>query len=641
MKIVPAVVSAIACVLVSLSGPVYAQRANENVVLTAEDAFGTTIGNESIGLYSSSEARGFSPKDAGNIRLEGLYFVEQAQLVDGIIRGTTMRVGLTAQSYPFPAPTGVVDMRLRLPDDRTIVSTIAATGSWGEYGLSVEAQAPVIPDQLALAVSAGATHEALSHAGTAADLTASALALWEPSDSVDIIPFWSRFQRIGGEARAQIFSSVIPPRVPRRHFFGQDWTQWDLSRTNFGSIARVDLNADWTIQAGLFRSIMNRSQSYFDEFLDVQSSGIANHVVIANPPHSFGSVSGEIRATRVIPDGMTRRHTLHFALRGHDVRRSFGGADSIDLGSTTLGVRTPFPKPELNFSERSRDHTQRLSGGIAYEGLWRGLGEISLGIRKTFNERQVNIVGLPPAGTESSPWLFNGTLAAYLSEDLVAYTSYTRGLEDSGTAPANATNRGEAAAATISKQVDAGLRYTLTSGLVLLTGVFEVKKPFFDIDSSNRFTEVGFLSHRGVEVSLTGPIAEDLIVVLGTVFLRARLSDIEERQSGVGKVPLGRFPRLARLSVQYGPPSWKGFSMDGQLENRSSRYANRGNTLRLPSSTTIIIGGRYQFTPFGSTATLRFQIRNLTNKFAWDIPSPGSFKPIDARHFEVNLTADF
>ncbi|BAI96741.1 hypothetical protein Sj15T_11970 [Sphingobium sp. TA15] len=36
-----------------------AGRADENAVRQAEDAFGTTIGRETIGIYSSSSVRGF------------------------------------------------------------------------------------------------------------------------------------------------------------------------------------------------------------------------------------------------------------------------------------------------------------------------------------------------------------------------------------------------------------------------------------------------------------------------------------------------------------------------------------------------------------------------------------------------------
>ena len=43
-----------------------AQRAEENAVKKADDAFGVTIGRETLGVYSSESVRGFSPAAAGN-----------------------------------------------------------------------------------------------------------------------------------------------------------------------------------------------------------------------------------------------------------------------------------------------------------------------------------------------------------------------------------------------------------------------------------------------------------------------------------------------------------------------------------------------------------------------------------------------
>lgn len=61
-------------VLLGIATPTWAQRAGESAVDAAEDAFGTRVGNESIGLYGPYNARGFSPVSAGNVRIEGLYF---------------------------------------------------------------------------------------------------------------------------------------------------------------------------------------------------------------------------------------------------------------------------------------------------------------------------------------------------------------------------------------------------------------------------------------------------------------------------------------------------------------------------------------------------------------------------------------
>ncbi len=55
------------------AAPAAAQRTAENAVTSADDAFGTSVGNETIGLYGIGEVRGFSPGAAGNIRIDGLY----------------------------------------------------------------------------------------------------------------------------------------------------------------------------------------------------------------------------------------------------------------------------------------------------------------------------------------------------------------------------------------------------------------------------------------------------------------------------------------------------------------------------------------------------------------------------------------
>ena len=66
----------ITLVLISLSAPAYAQRTNDNAVTAAGDAFGKAIGNERIGIYSTEDVRGFNPVDAGNARIEGLFFAQ-------------------------------------------------------------------------------------------------------------------------------------------------------------------------------------------------------------------------------------------------------------------------------------------------------------------------------------------------------------------------------------------------------------------------------------------------------------------------------------------------------------------------------------------------------------------------------------
>ena len=104
------------CALVSMlaaPGAALAQRAGENAVTGADDAFGTNIGFESSGIYSEFDTRGFSPTKAGNVRIDGIYMDTIGVLAGRLRDRTAIRVGFAAAEYPFHAPTGVVDHKFR------------------------------------------------------------------------------------------------------------------------------------------------------------------------------------------------------------------------------------------------------------------------------------------------------------------------------------------------------------------------------------------------------------------------------------------------------------------------------------------------------------------------------------------------
>ncbi len=120
----------------------HAQRADDNAVTAAEDAFGATLGDESIGPYSATQVRGFSPVAAGNVRIEGVYVDRRATLPTRLVEGSSVRVGVSAQGYPFPAPTGIVDYRLQKTGDQRVVSVAAGLDPYAAPSLEVDAKFP-------------------------------------------------------------------------------------------------------------------------------------------------------------------------------------------------------------------------------------------------------------------------------------------------------------------------------------------------------------------------------------------------------------------------------------------------------------------------------------------------------------------
>ena len=92
-----------------------AQRADITAASEADDAFGLSVAGETIGLYSDKYVRGFSPVNAGNLRLDGLYIDRQAEFTERLFADVAVRVGATALETPLPAPSGIADYSLRRP----------------------------------------------------------------------------------------------------------------------------------------------------------------------------------------------------------------------------------------------------------------------------------------------------------------------------------------------------------------------------------------------------------------------------------------------------------------------------------------------------------------------------------------------
>ena len=378
MQIMKCVVIAAALAMFPIAA--HAQWASENVVTTAQDAFGTTIGDDSIGLYSSQEARGFSPKDAGNMRIEGLFYDQQGNFgyANQVGKSTTMRVGLSAQSYPFPAPTGIADIRLRLPGDQTILSVSSFYGPYGaSYGGQVDLEMPLISKKLGAVFGVAGGHNELDFRADFHYVDFSGLLHWTPIDDTEIISFMQRSDAAGGESPPLIFTggAFLPPKIDRSVYAAPNFRH-DRNRvqTNIGLIGRSVVFGNWRVQTGLFRSVNSLKNDFSILYTNTQPDDTADLNIRSRPPPWLGSFSGEVRASGVFSDGL-RRHTLHISAKGRAGKRLFGGEDTLSFGTSMIGVPIPLAKPTgFNFSTQSRDKIRHGTAGVSYVGQWTGVG---------------------------------------------------------------------------------------------------------------------------------------------------------------------------------------------------------------------------------------------------------------------------
>lgn len=621
--------------------PAKAQRVTDNAAAMAEDAFGSSIGNERVGLYSSTNVRGFSPVTANNIRLEGLYIDRPAGFTDRLVQGNVVRVGLTAQSYLFPAPTGIVDYRIRPAGNEPVLSVMLGMNDWGGGRLELDGQIPLVKDRLSLVVGAAGFVEELA-AGNQAFFGSYALAArWTPAPDVVVIPFWSRVDLYNREATPFYTPrpGTLPPRIARRRFPGPGWADQRNMVQHYGALAKASLGTDWEIAAGLFRSTSDNLTNFAQNFTEIEADGTAIRRISSDPRQSLAGTSGEFRVTRHVPEG-PRRHSVHAALRGRQRISLYGGGASILLPRAPIEEVLEGPAPDFAFGPRTDEQVTQWIGGLAYEGRWSGVGSLGVGLQRTWYRKQVDRPATPLARTDEEVWLPTFSLSAELSPRLALYGSYTRGLEESGLAPDSAANRTEALPAILTTQVDAGLRWKIAPDISLVVGLFDLRKPYFAADEDNLFRELGGVRHRGVELSLAGPVAQGLTVVAGAVLMDPSVTGEGVTLGRVGPRPLGQPARTLTFATQYAIPAVPGFALTLNATHRSSRPADTRNLAELPARTVLDVGFRWE-SRIGEVPTLfRVQMVNVTNTFDWQLVGSGSYQVNSPRQLTMFLTMD-
>ena len=617
------------------------QRAAENALRAADDGFGTRIGRESVGIYKTTKVRGFSPIDAGNIRIDGLYFDQAWPIGSHLLEATNIRVGIATLGLPFPSPTGIVDYRLRKPGDELAASLLAAADAWGTVSFEGDISAPIIADRLSVAGGVTINHFNDYNGTRTRSSELSAALRWTPTANIEITPFWSRERQNAQDGVLYLpAGDYLPPPVTRRRFLGPDWARFEGSFTNYGVLATVRPGKGWTLRAGLFRSVIDSHQEFSNLLVDLLPDGRGDQLIIADPPSRSASTSGELRLSRSVSEG-PRRHQLHFSLRGRAGDRSFDGSDYADLGTTVVDGIVTAPKPAFLFTEQQQDRVRQWTAGIAYEGRWAGIGELGIGVSRTDYRKRIGLPGLPPVSTDASPWLFNVNVTAQVAHGLVAYAGYVTGLEESGVAPANASNRNEPLPAISTSQRDAGLRWSITPKLALIAGVFDVRKPYYNLAADGRFALLGNVVNRGIEVSMAGAVTPRLNIVAGAVLLRPQVTGEAVTRGIVGARPVGAISQRVQGNIDWRLPFLDGVSVDSRIAYQSAQTATVDNNVRVPARTIVDVGGRYRFTLAGKDATLRLVVANIFDKRGFDAKGAGVYDIIPRRLASGYLTIDF
>ena len=202
--------------------------------------------------------------------------------------------------------------------------------------------------------------------------------------------------------------------------------------------------------------------------------------------------------------------------------------------------------------------------------------------------------------------------------DTSIYASYLEGLEETGTAPASRANSGEVLPPAVNKQYELGVKTRAWSNVFAQASLFQIRRPQTTVDSGNRFVIGGLSEYRGLELSATGEVTQQLALAASAILLDAEIVRVGSSNAGeLGKTPENTPRQTLSLFGEYRLKDVAGLALNAGAYYVGERAVNNTNQAWIAGYTTYSVGTRYRTKWDGRNVTLQANIDNLTDKDYW------------------------
>jgi iron complex outermembrane receptor protein len=611
--------------------------AQDNAVKSAADAFGERVGTEQSGLYSETQVRGFDLNDSGAYRIDEAYFNRAAALNDPVLAGVGVRVGVNAVRLEYPAPSGVVNYRLRAagPTNELRVGlgfrdfgtrVVQGDGSYRDGDFSFAGSVVWRPEWR------------LTQGNEGRGLDVGGVGAWQISANQRLRAFATMYERnydgdfaiIPGEAAVPLSSRPL-------HQYSPSWAYTEALSTNVGALYDARIGG-FTIDAAAFRSIFDIEQADYT-LISADSSGLATAATYRYPDRKKLSDSAEVRVGRRFDAG-DLSHLATASVRGGRTTVELTSLFAIPLDSFNLRDDERAVGAEQPWSgTRGTDIVEQITASAGYGLAWGERLQLRFALHRTRYDKEVlSIAGVRTEGVSESS-LYNASAVVGLTDRTALFASWVTGLEESGVAPPSSINRDEVLAPVEARQLELGVRRTITSGLTLIGAMFDVSKPTNGFRADRSFGLVGEVRHRGIEASIAGKLGEKTSLVIGAVAFQSEVSGPLVDAGVVGARAAGISHRVVNVNVEQ--QLGKRWSVDLGLSHSGARWADTANTFKTPAVTTVNLGARSRFELAGRPAEFRVFASNLTGEEGYWASRTGVLTPISPRTARALLTVTF
>jgi iron complex outermembrane receptor protein len=642
----PLIIPLIGC----LTTNIYAE---ENTINQADDAFGISTGQESIGIYDESSVRGFDLSSAGNYRINGSYFVKSSGTSSFFLEKTSVKIGYGAIGINFPGPSGIIDFKLRDPELNEASTLKIGLESYQNPVADILFKKRDKDNLYSFSLGVGLESDKKDEqGGTGKSALLAGTARFSPSKATKVQVFAGEYDYTrNGKFSVSLASSAtkLPQEIERGQYIGQDWAIESGQRRIAGVLWDHAATTNWSYGATGVFSQEDPDKSFTQLLSNLTDDGQVTNDYIVSPHQKYTAWSGELRASWK-PDYQAIKQRLFFTLRGRLSNNHFGGEEKVSLGQTSLNAMVnPVASPQFNqFNAGLTDEVKQFGLGVSYDLLFSNQLQLNMGLLYTDYQKTFTDNNNDNYSNQNTPFLFNWSVLYPLNKNAQLYSSYSKGLEESGTAPASTENRNSVLAAGIATQKEVGVRYQINHQLTAILAAFETSKPYAGINQSNNFYQtIGSVTHKGIEFSFTGSLSDEFSIVSGGVFTDAVIEGEMVDLGQSGELPVGVPKWKLMTGIMYSPSGFPQLSTDINANYASDRairgqLQNHGyGQLKTPSETTIDLGLRYKLKLGQHEARIRAQVLNVFDTFNWQVSSSETLSYNAPRQLRLLFNLDF
>lgn len=567
------------------------------------------------GFYATQNfsSRGFRVDNFNGYRIDGLPFIHTvAPFIDDKSRVELLK-GPAALRFGFMPPGGAINLVRKRPTPQLSTSLQFDVDTFGSLYTQLDVSDTVAGGTLGYRlVLAGDDFDSFyDHAG-GDRLAGSLFAQWKVSEAATL---WTsigsqKAKRSGYygpmvTANGRILDTGVKTNIM------QDWAHNRHETADAALGADIALGRDWKLRASLNYQDTGRESRLTYPYSVEDNGDFTEGGLITNGPFDWKTQGGQLHVEGKFATGGLR-HDAVFGVQ-YSGYRSSGQRQFPDVGPNNAYQLNPLPVPATRPMGPAAVARYKETGFFATDTIaFSEQFSTLLGIR--YGQYENTFSDDPASNDKVSTWSPTLALMVAAADNIHAYVTYTRGLQDGGFAGRAAANAWEPLGVQKSAQVEAGVKGEWLQGRV--TGeaaVFQIKQDLATLDAAGVEGFNGLQRHRGLELALRGTVNSHLQAGFAAMVLDAKQVNTGDPAKD-GKRPQYVPRHQLNLWGELALPQVPGLFLNGNARFVDGQYLDQTEQFAIGSYGVLDLGARYRFTVQGTEWTLRLNVRNALNR---------------------------